>query len=248
MYRIGLIVPSSNVTVETELPEILHRIDGQRFSFHSSRARMREVSQEQLGAMNEDAERCARELADADIDLIVYGCLVALISQGPDFPEQAAARIRAAAAADGRDVPVLSSAGALVAGLQALGAERVAIVAPYMKPLTAKLIDFLAVNSIEVVDSISLCVADNVEVGRLDQGKLPEIADRLDVSGAQAVVLSACVQMPSLAAIPLVEQQLGLPTLSAATATAREVLRVLGVPAEVPRAGALLTASARAAA
>lgn len=240
MRRIGLIVPSSNVTVETELPRILGSHAGERFSFHGSRARMREVTAEELAAMNQEAERCAVELSDADIDLIAYGCLVALISQGPEFHERAARQIREAAAANGREVPVVTSAGALVSGVRALGAEKVAIVTPYMKPLTAKLIDFLAFHDIEVVDSVSLCVANNVEVGRLDPAKLPEIAERLDTTGAQAVVLSACVQMPSLSAIPAAEEKLGLPTLSAATATAREALLSLGLEPAVPGVGGLL--------
>jgi maleate isomerase len=240
-HRIGLIVPSSNITVETELPAVLARSPDPAFSFHGSRARMREVTSGELAAMNRDVERCAVELSDADIDIIVYGCLVALISQGHDYHEIARQRIAEAAAANGRSVPVITSAGALVSGLHALEAERVAIVTPYMKPLTAKLIEFLAAHSIEVVDSISLCVSDNIEVGRLDPAKLPEIADQLDVVRAQAVVLSACVQMPSLPAIASVEARLGLPTLSATTATAREILRALERQSVADGVGRLLS-------
>jgi maleate isomerase len=47
-HRIGLVVPSSNVTVETEIPALLARHAGARFSFHSSRMRMHTVSPEQL--------------------------------------------------------------------------------------------------------------------------------------------------------------------------------------------------------
>ncbi len=240
MHRVGLIVPSSNVTVETELPLALADACAEPFSFHSSRARMREVTADELAAMNDEAQRCAVELSDADIDLIVYGCLVALISQGDDFHETARRQIAEAAAANGREVEVITSAGALVAGVRALGAQRVAIVTPYMKPLTERLVGFLAAHEIEVVDSVSLCVADNVEVGRLDPAGLPAIAERLDVTRAQAVVLSACVQMPSLPAIATVERRLGLPTLSATTATARDVLRALGLPAAARGAGRLL--------
>lgn len=50
-YRIGLVVPSSNVTVETEIPALLARHPGARFSLHSSRMRMHTVSPEQLRAM-----------------------------------------------------------------------------------------------------------------------------------------------------------------------------------------------------
>jgi len=39
-YRIGLVVPSSNTTMETEIPAVLRAreaVEAERFSFHSSR-------------------------------------------------------------------------------------------------------------------------------------------------------------------------------------------------------------------
>ena len=49
-----------------------------------------------------------------------------------------------------------SSAGALLSGIAALGARRVAIVTPYMKPLTAAVVAYLEDAGIEVVDALSL--------------------------------------------------------------------------------------------
>ena len=75
--RIGLIVPSSNVTMETEIPAMLTAGDGE-FTFHSSRMRMHKVSAEELAAMNAQGERCVQELADAQCDVLAYACLVAV--------------------------------------------------------------------------------------------------------------------------------------------------------------------------
>ena len=61
---------------------------------------------------------------------------------------------------------------------------------------------------------MSLGVADNVEVGRLDPHQLVGLADRPGLPDAGAVVISACVQMPSLAAVPIVEQRLGRPVIT----------------------------------
>ena len=56
-YRIGQIVPSSNTTMETEIPAMLRareQILPERFSFHASRMRMQKVTKEELAAMDRD--------------------------------------------------------------------------------------------------------------------------------------------------------------------------------------------------
>ncbi|XVV07635.1 hypothetical protein ACQPW3_20560 [Actinosynnema sp. CA-248983] len=74
-----------------------------------------------------------------------------------------------------------------------------------------------------------------------DPAALVSIARTLDCSSADAIVLSACVQMPSLAAIEVVERESGKPVLSAAVATAHQMMRALGLRAVAPGAGALLS-------
>jgi maleate isomerase len=229
--RVGLIVPSSNVTMETEIPALLSRhpaAASRGVTFHSSRAALHRVDPESLQRMVTESDRCARELADARLDVVAYACLIAIMASGPGAHEAEEQRLAAALAAAGSPVPVTSSAGALVRALQRLGASRVAIVAPYLKPLTGLVVRYLASYGIEVVDSVSLEVADNVEVGRLDPAQLPGYVRRLDLAGVDALVLSACVQMPSLAALDEVSREVQVPVLSAATATADEVLALLG--------------------
>ncbi len=160
------------------------------------------------------------------MDVIAYACLVAVMVQGRGAHRAAEQRLSDAAGG----VPVVSSAGALVVAIQALGVERVAMVTPYAPALTATVVGYLAAEDIEVVDAVSLGVTDNCAVGRLDPANLVNIAARLDRSRAQAVVGSACVQMPSLPAIAGIRAMTGLPTLSAATATARFLRLALGLP------------------
>jgi maleate isomerase len=244
-YRVGLIVPSSNVTMETELPALLGRhpvMSSRGVTFHSSRATLHRVDPESLRRMVIESDRCAAELADARLDVVAYACLIAIMAGGEGAHEAAEQRLTATLATAGSPVPVTSSAGALVRTLQRLGARRVAIVAPYVKPLTQVVVRYLAAYGIEVVDSVSLEVADNIDVGKLDPAGLIGHAGNLDLKRADAVILSACVQMPSLTAIDQVDRDLGLPVLSAATATASEVLTLLGEDPVVAGAGAALAA------
>jgi maleate isomerase len=78
-------------------------------------------------------------------------------------------------------------------------------------------------------------------VAALEPLRLPGIARSLDLDGVEAVVLSACVQMPSLAAIDRAESLLERPVLSASVATAYDILDRLGLEAVVPGAGTLLS-------
>lgn len=244
--RIGLIVPSSNITMETEIPELFRRqseATGHRYTFHSARATLKNVTPEELAAMVGKAAECATAVSDAAVDVIAYACLVAVMAQGAGAHEESEAVIARAASDNGHPAGVTSSAGALVRTLKEMGARRVAMVTPYMPELTRMVCDYIEGAGITVQDVIGLEVADNLEVGRLDPKELPGIVRRLDHQGVDAIVLSACVQMPSLASVQTVEDELGLPVITAATATTYEILKALGHEPAMAGAGRLLAGS-----
>src|SRR6266566_1332195 len=244
VYRIGQIVPSSNTTMETEIPAMLRAreaVRSERFTFHSSRMRMQKVNAEELKTMDAASDRCAAELADAHVDVIGYACLVAIMSMGRGYHSTSQTRLHGVTVREGHPVPVVTSAGALVDGLKTLKAKSIAIVTPYLKPLTSVVADYLEAEGFTVADTISLEIEDNVAVGRRDPLALVEIYKALNLEGVDAVVLSSCEQMPSLAAIPIVEKECGRPVVSAAVCTAHQMLQRLGLKTYVPNAGSLLS-------
>ncbi|MDX6686951.1 MAG: maleate isomerase [Baekduia sp.] len=241
--RVGLIVPSSNTTIETEIPAMLSRLAlDPPPTFHSSRAVLHNVDAESLDRMVADSDRCARELSDAHVDVLVYACLVALMASGKRSHEQVEAHLAQVAEDNGSGAPVISSAGALVRTLQELGAQRIAIMTPYMPPLTELVGDYLADYGFDVAGSVSLSVPNNRDVAELDPQGLLGHARKLDLDGVDVLVASACVQMPSLAVLESLEQTLGLPVISAATATTAKLLDALALPRNIPGAGGLLLA------
>jgi len=243
--RIGQIVPSSNVTMETEVPAMLRRhaeVTGDaEFTFHSSRMRMKTVDKDALAAMDAESDRCALELSDASVDVIGYACLVAIMATGPNYHCESATRLRAVTLANGAETPIVTSAGALIDGLNAIGARRVSVITPYMRPLTELVVGYLENQSISVCDSLSLEIPGNLEVAAHDQRKLPGYLDSINTEGIDALILSACVQMPSMSVIQTVEDRLGVPVVTAAAATTWQMLCVLGRPTVVPDCGALLS-------
>ena len=243
-FRVGQIVPSSNVTMETEIPALLTMrgsVHPERFTFHSSRMRMKKVTSEELKAMDADSDRCALELSDARVDVLGYACLVAIMSMGHGYHRKSAERLSGVTRDNNAEAPVITSAGALVDGLHAMGAKRIALVAPYLKPLTEMVVDYIRAEGIEVVVWKALEIQDNLDVAAHDPMRLPGIVAEMDTADVDVVVLSACVQMPSLRAVPMVEAVTGKPVVTAAIATTWAILKALNLDTLVPGGGALLS-------
>nr|WP_233556615.1 maleate cis-trans isomerase [Aeromicrobium endophyticum] len=228
------------MTVETELPQLLRRQEGLDVSFHSSRMRMTAVTPAGLAAMNVQRERCVMEVADAGPDVLLYACLVALMAGEHEEHQRVESLVAEQLATGQSPTLVRSSAGALLEALEALSVRRVALVTPYMAPLARKVVDYIEHEGFEVADYRALEVEDNHAVGCIEGSRVMAAARELDLTGVDAVVLSACVQMPSLSLIADAEQELGLPVISAATAGAFSILRALNLPAAVANAGSLL--------
>ena len=224
--RVGLIVPSSNVTMETEIPQYLHQcalLRDQRITFHSSRTRMKRVTAEELRNMAADSERCAKEIADANVDAVAHACLIATMFMGAGAHRQLEENICRVFADVGKTVSTITSAGALVRTLKGMGASKIGLVAPYKPELTSVVENYLSAEGFSVVRSISLSEPDNSKVAQLNESKLVDHITLLGGEPVDAVIASACVQMPSLRALGVVASDFRVPVVSAALCTAIEI-------------------------
>jgi maleate isomerase len=196
--------------------------------------------------MNAQRERCIIELGDAAPDVILYACLVAIMVGGADEHRRIESLVAEQLATGGSEALVRSSAGALVEALHGLQATRIALVMPYRRPLAQQVVDYLSAEGFEIADWRALEVEDNREVGCIPGSRVLDAARSLDLSGVDALVISACVQMPSLDLVEFTEQEFGIPVLSAATAGAYSLLRAGGLPLSIAGAGSLLASEAAA--
>ncbi len=202
---------------------------------------MKKVTKEELEAMDAMSLKCAQELSDAHVDVMGYACLVAIMSMGRGYHCVSEVNLHQETIANGFPTPIVTSAGALINGLKVLGAKKVALITPYMRPLTDMVVDYIQDQGFEVTGSVALEIPDNLEVAAQDPMNLLEIHKQLDLTGVDVLVVSACVQMPSLEAINLLEKELGIPVTSAAVCTAYEMMKHLNIKAESPVGGALLS-------
>src|SRR3954464_14112666 len=122
MKRIGLMVPSSNTTVEPEFYRALPR----SVTLHTARLYLTRIAPEAILQMIEDMERQAKLLASADVDVIVLGATAPSLLKGLGYDREL---IRNIEKATGRTATTPSTA--LVEAIRHVGARRVVLGSAY---------------------------------------------------------------------------------------------------------------------
>jgi maleate isomerase len=235
--RIGLLVPSSNTTVEAEFYRALPR----GITVHAARLFLTRIAPESILRMVEDMETQAKLLATADVDVIVLGATAPSFLKGLGYDRELIAKIEAAT---GRTATTTSTA--LVQAIQHLGARRVVLGSAYDEKVNAIAKAFLEASGIEVVDVKGLALVDNLVVGRLGPDSAYQLALALEHSKADAIVLS-CTNWQTLDAIERIERETGKPVISTSQASIWAALRALGYQNGIEGYGKLLRELAPAA-
>lgn len=125
----------------------------------------------------------------------------------------------------------LTTAGALVSALGALGAGRVAIVTPYVDSLTELLGAFLAAHGISSTSAVGLGLLG--QIWRVSYDEVVAAARAADRPDAEAVFIS-CTNLATYDVIAPLERELGKPVLTANQVTMWAALQAMGVPAHGP--------------
>jgi maleate isomerase len=171
--------------------------------------------------------RACWEVAEADPGVTVYLCTTASFVAGL----AGEARLRAVMEGAGAR-RALTTSGALLDALSALGARRVAIATPYDAELTARLAAFLAEAGHEVVGTARLGLRG--DIWRVNSASVRELTEALPLEDADAIVIS-CTNLPTYDVLPGLEQRFRVPVVSANLATMWAALRALGaLPGDRP--------------
>ena len=218
MSRIGLLVPSSNTTVEPEF----YRALPPGVTLHVARLFLTQIAPDAILGIVQDLETQSRGLASADVDVIVLGATAPSFLKGLGYDRELIARIEAAT---GKRATTTSTA--LIAALRHLGASRIVLGAAYDDRVNAIAQAFLEANGIEVLAAQGLGMVDNLAVGRLASDSAFELARRIDRPDAEAIVL-ACTNWKTMDAIERLERELGKPVISTTQASLWAALRIIG--------------------
>ena len=230
MPRLGLIVPSSNTTMEREFG----RLSPEDFSVHTARLRLTKVTVKELVEMEKGVERAALRLADAGVDIIGYGCTSGSLYRGLGHDKTIEARIEKASG-----TPAVATAGAVIDALQGLNIQKVAVATPYVDEINDLEEEFLSSNGFQVTDLKGLGIKENIEIGRLDSQDAFDLVMRLEYADADGVFIS-CTNFPTLDKIEELEDAIHKPVISSNTATFWAMLRRCGISIKIKDSGELL--------
>lgn len=233
--RLGLIVPSSNATAEPEFRRALP----DDVTVHGARMALESVTVGELDAMSDDAARAAELLGHADVDAVAYACTTGSLLHGPGFDAELEDRL-----ADAAGVPAVATARSVVRALEALDAERIAVVTPYTADLDAKEREFLEAAGFEVTSIDGRGLEANTEIGALTpddaaQQALEHVGGDTDTGDLDAVFVS-CTNYRSLSAVDSLESKLGVPVLTSNGATLWDVCSAADLEVAFDGVGSLL--------
>src|SRR5688572_16993105 len=140
--RIGLLVPSSNTTVEPEF----YRALPAEVTLHVARLYLEKIASESILDTVRDLEIQSRNLASADVDVIVLAAAAPSFLKGLGYDRELIGKIEAAT---GKRATTTSTA--LVEALQHLGIGRVVLGAAYDDEVNGAARSLLEANGFQVV-------------------------------------------------------------------------------------------------
>ncbi len=226
--KIGLLVPSSNTTMEPEF----NRMAPGGVSVHASRMMLEEVTPRRLIEMAEEAGKAACLLATAGVDVIVYGCTTGSLVGGVEWEEKLVEDI-----SEGTGTVAISTGRAVVDAIKALGGGRVAVATPYTYDLNDLERAFLEAHGVEVIAIKGLGLVRNLDIGRAEDSAVKALVRAIS-EGADLVFIS-CTNLPTISIIDDMESELGVPIVTSNQASMWVALRGSGVT-RIEGYGALL--------
>ena len=168
-----------------------------------------------------DIDHAAADLNIIRLDAIAYACTSGSFVHGHGSDLEIIRRLESASG-----VPCTTTTTAAVRALQALGSRKISIVTPYPDEINARLKTFMQDNGFEVVALKGLGLY--TEIYNQPAGAAYRLAKEADHSAADAIFIS-CTNFRTVAVLPVLEQDLGKPVISANQVTVWDLLRLAKV-------------------
>lgn len=218
-HRVGLMVPINNTTMEKELLAWLPA--GSHCDTRKIPRGQGLLTRETIPAYKAQALEIAKQFVGQPIELLAYGCTAASFLSGPQEDAELCDQL-----SNTLGKPVVTTARAMVLALQAKGAQRIALVTPYLDEVNQQLQRYLAQSDIEVAAFDTLRAADVHALGQITSAQVAAMARQVMREDCDALFI-ACSQLPTHDILLSLSQSFGRPVLSSIQATAWRACQLL---------------------
>lgn len=218
MLKLGLMVPANNTTMEAELCAWLDGADCRTLRIPRGKGLLGPA---EIPAYVAQALELARGYDPAQTDIVAYGCTAAGFIGGPARDAEIQQQL---AAITGK--PVVTTANAMIEVLRHIGAQRIAVVTPYLDPVNERLRAYLAQSGISVLKLASFRAETTDELAAITAEQIAALARETMTPEADALFI-ACSQLPTRDIVGELELAFGRPVWSSIKATAWHARRVL---------------------
>jgi len=226
--KLGVMVPSANTTIESNYQKV--NIEG--VTFHYSRMTIKADTKEEIEDLINQVPRAAQELADANVDVIAFGCTSGSFVGGLNYDKKIIEKIEQTT-----DIRGTTTSTAVIKALKTLDLKKIIVATPYVEWIHEKEIDFFEKNGFNVLKIKGLGLLKNQgdyppeKIYRMIKGMYTEAADGVFIS---------CTDFRGMDVIDLLETDLNVPVVTSNQATLWEMLRLVGIREKIEHYGKLL--------
>lgn len=229
---IGLIVLATDQTLEHEWRQVFAQVPGVAY-FEARLYNSPDINPETLAAMEKDIPAAVQLIVpDVPLQVVAFGCTSGSVVIGED---NIAAQIRSVRPSTATTTPITAA----VAGLNALGAQRIALITPYVQSVNDLFATHLARSGLQVTRVATFNHANDNEVARIDRESLRNAVMTAGQHDDVEAVFVSCTSLRMATAISDFEKELGKPVLASNSAMAWHALRLAGVQDRLPSFGRL---------
>lgn len=230
MHHFGVLIPSTNTTVEIEYSRLLPA----SLQVHVGRL-LTSGTGPFAPSKDDDIDYQAKLLGTAKVEVISLAQTSASLF-ADDYDANVTQRMSAAA-----NCPAITSAQAVGQSVQALGARRIALVSPYSPPVIERAKHYYESKfGLEVVALEGFAATDSYMIGKLGPENARDAFARINQPEIEVLVVPGG-NFPTMPFIPDWEREFGKPVITTNQAALWAMMRLMGVREPLAGLGRLLS-------
>ena len=229
IHHFGVLIPSTNTTVEIE-----SRLLPGSYQAHFGRLMTSTPGRTFSPSRDEDIDYQSRLLGTAKVEFVILAQTSASLF-ADDYDEVVTRRM-----SEGAGVPAITSAQAVGRAVRALGGRRIAIVSPYSAAVNERAGHyFKSKHGLDTVAFEGFGATDSYAIGQLGPENARNAFARVDRPGIEVFVVPGG-NFPTMASITVWEREFGKPVVTTNQASFWAMVRHFGTGDRMPGFGRLL--------